>query len=181
MNRRPLTRKERHASKDKESKEKALLEQTRAPLRTYITEQDRFITDFAAEEKRRREATTRMKEQQLTTRRAKAVSAEEERWRKINQERAEQAAREAARKSRAVPRNGNSVPYNPLTLQYEESDAGEMLKFTDEKIRYRAALRAERLRHHEAKEGFNPITGEATRGVQLPRQPQPPSSTDRPF
>lgn len=147
---------------------------------SYITEQDRFITDFAAEEKRRREEQTRLRDMQLTTRRSKNVAAEEQRWKKIEGEWSEREAREATRKSRAVPRNGNSVPYNPLTLQYEPTQAGDMLRFTDDQIRFRAALRAERLRYHEAKEGFNPITGEAMRPVQMPKEPQPPVGIEQP-
>lgn len=102
-----------------------------------------------------------MKNDQLTRRRYHLAAAEEERWGKIEGEWAVEEARQTARLGRGVPSNKSSVPYNPLTLQYADTPDGEQLKLSDDQIRHRAALRAERLRLHQTKEGINPITGEA--------------------
>ncbi len=193
MNKRGKTRKERHASRDKESKEKALLEQ-RPPVRgqkyinygrgiasaaegtvAHISEQDRFFTDFAAEEKKRRELAILTKQEQLDRKRYEWASAEENRWKQIEQEYAAEEAKQAIKMNRGAPRNMSSVPYNPLTLQYEESEAGDKLRYTDDQIRFRAALRAERLRSHETKHGFNPITGQETERINLPPEPKWPN------
>jgi len=196
-NKQPLTRYERHSSRDKESKERALLEK-RPPVRgqryinygkgiasadagtvAHITEQDRFFTDFADEEKKRREHTFAVKQEQLNRRRFEQAMAEEERWRDIDSQWAAAEARESSRKAVGAPRNKSSVPYNPLTLRYEDSADGDMLRFTDDQIRFRAAQRAERLRAHQSKDGYNPVTGDPATSVRVPPAPQPPGG--RPF
>jgi len=138
----------------------------------HITEQDRFFTDFAAEEKKRREEQALIRQQQLTTRRAKLVEAEEQRWNQIDKEWAAFQAREEAKKNKGTPRNKSSVPYNPLTLQYDDTTEGQKLRHADEQIRHRAALRAERLQAHETKDGINPITGEKKELLKVPAPPK---------
>jgi hypothetical protein len=193
LNKAPRSRAERHAGRDKEAKERALLEK-RPAVRgqkyinygggiasaeqgtvAHITEQDRFFTDFAAEEKKRREQQLSVKSDQINRRRFELAHAEEQRWTEIDARFAAEEAKLTSRQHKGVPRNKNSVPYNPLTLQYEESADGEVLKYTDEQIRYRAALRAERLHAHNTRAGFNPITGEESHRPQMPPQPQPPA------
>lgn len=188
-----VSRAERHASRDKESKERALLEKRPAQRGqkyinygsqiasadagtvAHITEQERFITDFAAEEKKRREFAYKQKQEQLNRRRYELVMHEEARWDGIEKEYARMEEKEDRRKARGVPRNQSSVPYNPMTLEYEDSVQGDQLRYSDELIRYRAALRAEQLRCQQTKEGYNLITGEPASPVKLPPQPQPRS------
>ena len=51
------------------------------------------------------------------------------------------------------------MAYNPLTLEYDKSIQGEILKNKDQQSRHRAILRAENLdKHFNA--GYNLLTGE---------------------
>ena len=52
-----------------------------------------------------------------------------------------------------------SMAYNPITLEYDKSVQGEMLKMRDQQARFRAYNRAENLdKHFNA--GYNLLTGE---------------------
>ena len=104
----------------------------------YISEQDRFYTDFAEEEKKRREHVLKTKEEQTEHRRMEKIKSEEARWKRIDAEFAAERARQRRLMRSGAPSNESSVPYNPLTLQYAPSHAGEELKYQDEQIRYRA-------------------------------------------
>lgn len=79
-----------------------------------------------------------MKEEQTEHRRLENIRAEEARWKRIEAEFAAERARQCRLMRSGAPSNESSVPYNPLTLQYAPSRAGEELKFRDEQIRYRA-------------------------------------------
>mmetsp|Transcript_15079 Transcript_15079/g.17081 ORF Transcript_15079/g.17081 Transcript_15079/m.17081 type:complete len:114 (-) Transcript_15079:91-432(-) len=107
-------------------------------------------------------------------RRLQNVRLEEERWNKIDAENQSEAEKQQRLMERGAPRNESSVPYNPLTLQYRETKAGEQLRYMDDTTRYRAAVRAENLRIQQTREGFNPITGQAYDSVQLPPKPTAP-------
>ena len=83
----------------------------------------------------------------LIARAVQNAEREDERWERIEREKAEeeakwQAVREKGEKAR---RNHNSVPYNPLTLAYNETDEGKRLRHADDLIRWRAAQRAKNL------------------------------------
>jgi len=187
---RPRTRKERNAHKDKEAREKQLLE-NRPPVKgvkyinygrhltsasegtvMHITEQDRFYNNFAEEEKRKREEKIKERQDFVDRKRGELMAKEEERWKKVHDEWARAEAREKARMERGVPSNTSSVPYDPITLQYEPTEAGERLRYADNQIRYRSSLRAENLRRHQTSEDFNPITGAPLRRVPLPSKPK---------
>merc|ERR1712232_902110 len=113
-----------------------------------------------------------MGEELISTRRFQNALMEEERWKRIDSEFADDQRKQERLMERGAPRNVSSVPYDPLTLQYRETKEGELLRYSDNQIRYRAALRAEHLRKLQTKEGFNPITGEASRTVSLPPEPR---------
>ena len=185
----PRTRKERNAHKDKEAREKQLLE-NRPPVKgvkfinygrhltsasegtvMHITEQDRFYTDFAEEEKIRRDGKVKEKNAYIEQKRSSLMEQEEARWKSVHDEWAKKEARELARRERGVPSNTSSVPYDPLTLQYKQTEAGERLRYADNQIRYRSSLRAENLRRHQTSEDYNPITGEPLRRIPLPEKP----------
>lgn len=188
-----LTRRERFATRDKESREKLLIEQR--PARhgqkfinygrdltaasessgAFITEQDRFFTDFAAEEKRRRSMRVAEREKYIEQKRFENASKEEERWQEMDERWSRTEERQLAKMARGCPSNESSVPYNPLTLEYADSNDGQMLRYHDSQIMYRAALRAENLNKHQNANGFNPITGADTYNVRVPNRPSPPS------
>lgn len=65
--------------------------------------------------------------------------------------------------------NKPSMPWNPITLRYDDGEDGERLRAEDERIRYRAAVRAQHLHQRNMAEPFNPITGAPVRtGEEAP-------------
>ena len=49
------------------------------------------------------------------------------------------------------------------------------LRYSDDSLRYRGALRAEHLQRRMTSTGFNPLTGEPISRVHVPDAPNPPS------
>jgi hypothetical protein len=68
--------------------------------------------------------------------------------------------------------NLSSVPYNPITLKYNDSRDGMLLKHADDSVKYRAAIRAQNLQGRMAASGFNPITGDPIHLMNLPPRPE---------
>ena len=100
------------------------------------------------------------------------IEREESRWQQIEKSQdAEQAKwnqiRETGDRNR---RNVNSVPYNPISLNYNNNQDGDKLRLSDDMVRFRAAHRAKQLRDRDTC-GFNPITGESVMQVQVPPKP----------
>ena len=76
-----------------------------------------------------------------------------------------------AREGTFCKSNKTSMPYDPITLQYGEGKDGQCLRYSDESLRYRAAMRAANLQQRTNVAGFNPITGEETARVPVPEKP----------
>ena len=87
--------------------------------------------------------------------------------------------RELQRRQVGAPRNASSVPYDPLTLAYAESTEGEILRYADDQIRYRAALRAQHLDLLQSADGYDPVTGQPRRQLHLPPKPELPDGVSR--
>jgi len=186
----PRTRYERRAVLDKESLEKSRLAERREGHQRFqadykvtgdtegapgfITEADRFYTDTAGMEKMKRDVDLQSKQQNYMNKRSQATDREDKRWRqieeskKVDEERWDQL-REDGSKAR---RNNSSVPYNPLTLHYNDGKDGDRLRWQDDDIKYRAALRADNLNKHDTA-GYNPINGENSYQINVPPQPEP--------
>jgi hypothetical protein len=62
----------------------------------------------------------------------------------------------------------------PVSSLGARSNDGERLRFSDETMRYRGALRAEHLQRRMTSTGFNPITGTPIQRVHVPAAPQAP-------
>ena len=71
--------------------------------------------------------------------------------------------------------NKTSVPYNPISLRYDDGNDGERLRFSDETLRYRSALRADHLQRRMNGAGYNPITGAPMERISVPPAPDPPA------
>lgn len=142
----------------------------------YISEADRFITDVAAVQKVERDADIAKKEAILHNKRTVRADREEKRWRTIEVEHQMEAQRmEEMRHDGSYSRsNKTSMPYNPINLQYGEGRDGECLRFSDEALKYRGAMRADHLQRR-MNNGYNPITGEVAPRVSLPEKPMAPS------
>lgn len=68
-------------------------------------------------------------------------------------------------------RNTNSVAYDPITLKYNDSEDGKRLLFSDQHVRYRAALRAKFLNDKMCTNDYNIITGGDLSTTNLPSKP----------
>merc|ERR1719152_751686 len=108
-------------------------------------------------------------------RRIRKADNEEERWRTIEvKHQIEQKRLEEMRENYSYARsNKTSMPYNPINLRYDEGQDGDRLRFSDESLRYRGALRAEHLQRRGASTPHNPITGAPITKVHVPQPPHP--------
>ena len=144
----------------------------------HIDETERFQKDFAHHERDRRQMVYRQQEQLISRKQEALARKEENRWNDIEEEYlADEAKFERFRQEgKKAARNAQSVPYNPITLGYHNSLAGEELRNRDEHIRYRAATRAQNLLGRMSYTPYDPITGEDKDKKVLP--PAPPKWED---
>ena len=142
----------------------------------FITEADRFVTDIAAVVKNERDASINKKEQVYYNKRLDKVDREEKRWRTIEMEhQVDQQRWDDMRENGTFSRsNKTSMPYNPINLRYDDGHDGDRLRFSDESLRFRGALRAEHLQRRMTSTGYNPITGAPIERVTVPDAPRPP-------
>merc|ERR1719164_10044 len=101
---------------------------------------------------------------------------EEERWRTIEvKHQIEQKRLDEMRENYSYARsNKTSMPYNPINLRYDDGHDGERLRYSDESLRYRGALRAEHLQRRMTSTGYDPITGTPIERVHVPDAPKRP-------
>ena len=186
----PVTRVARKAEKSKEELEKMRLRNRREKFThyeeggvvptpdslSYINESERFITDIAGVNKAEREAEFEKREQNFHNQRMKRAEAEEERWAAIEERhQVEQKRLEEMRDNYSYARsNKTSMPYNPINLRYDDGADGDRLRYSDETLRYRGALRAEHLQRRASSTPHNPITGEPIQRVHVPVKPAQP-------
>lgn len=190
VNIQPLTRKERLSQQYREDLEKMRLRARRESYCRYeegglvqppeslgyIPEAERFITDIAAIEKTDRDSAFAKKEQMHYNKRMQRAENEEQRWRTIEmQHKIEEQRMAAMREESTFARsNKTSMPYNPINLRYDDGTDGDRLRYSDDSLRYRGALRAEHLQQRMTSTGYNPITGEMIQKVSVPDPPPPP-------
>ncbi|EGR27534.1 hypothetical protein IMG5_194420, partial [Ichthyophthirius multifiliis] len=174
----PRTREERGAIKDKEAMEKIRINQrvgyeTRNtnvkqllhnsdPTSTlFIPENQRFDKDFAVYDKALREQKFQQKEFQQEKHRLVALERDQFRWKQI-EEKDIKEQKKLEHKGHVLvtcKRNTNGQPFNPITLEYEKSQQGEILKTQDEKQMVRGLVRAKNLDIH-SNCGYDIFTGE---------------------
>jgi len=187
VNLKPLTRKERLSQQYREDLEKMRLRARREKYCRYeeggvdqppdslgyIPEADRFITDIAVVEKAERDAAFAKKQQQQYSKRMQRAETEDQRWRTIEVQHQLEATRlsDMRDNSTFARSNKTSMPYNPINLRYDDGHDGDRLRFSDESLRYRGALRAEHLQQRMTSTGYNPITGEVIQKVTVPDAP----------
>ena len=104
------------------------------------------------------------------------ADVEEQRWRTIEMHHQIEEQRMAAMRDESTFARSNktSMPYNPINLRYDDGTDGDRLRYSDESLRYRGALRAEHLQQRMTSTGYNPITGEMIQKVSVPDAPPPP-------
>ena len=193
----PKTRQERAALRDKVAFEKdRLMKRTGLAAKMYrenapetsdglvvprpdaagfMADSDRFHTDVAGEDKLRRDAKIKQDYLRREHTRLERAKAEEQRWARIQQEKANEEANWLAERQAGIKakRNASSVPFDMVTLQYHDSLDGERLRYHDDKVRYRAAVRSSNLlKNGGSRAGYDILTGGDVRGLQKPSYPQ---------
>ena len=193
----PKTRQERAALRDKVALEKdRLMKRTGLAAKMYrenapdtsdglvvprpdaagfMADSDRFHTDVAGEDKLRRDAKIKQDYLRREHTRLERAKAEEQRWARIQQEKANEEANWLAERQAGIKakRNASSVPFDMVTLQYHDSLDGERLRYHDDKVRYRAAVRSSNLlKNGGSRAGYDILTGGDVRGLQKPSYPQ---------
>jgi hypothetical protein len=68
-------------------------------------------------------------------------------------------------------KNVGSMPFDVVTLKYNDGDDGSRLQYEDSQIRYRAALRAKNIHEKTSGSTFDPVTGKDSRHIQTPQKP----------
>jgi hypothetical protein len=185
----PRTREVRRAQTDKETLEKQRLKARTGGFHKYdehqtitgyeegtpghVPEAARFDTDAAGMEFERRQAALQSKHAMWETKRLQQMEREDERWRRMDEaaQKEHQQWQRYRDENAFGKKNIGSVPYNAITLMYNEGRDGEELRFNDEVVRYRAALRAQRLQKNNMGEGINPLTGEKMELSSVPPIP----------
>ncbi|QDZ24368.1 hypothetical protein HOP50_13g69060 [Chloropicon primus] len=190
----PKTREEREALRDKDKLEKVRLEDRKGcyykydgnsednillPPQNSLAYQDdteRFYRDFAAEEYGRRLEKKFKDDERYAKKRAELSEREVERWNKMEREYVENEAKaEALQDSSAAKRNASSVNYNVITLKYANTHGGQLLKYEDDTIRYRATLRGRALEQKMSSVEYDLLTGDAKIDrVKVSDKPEPP-------
>ena len=187
----PMSRKDRLSQQNREDLEKMRLRNRKGSYFQYedvsmtqpegslgyISEADRFVTDVAAEVKNERDAAIAKKEQMNYNKRVQRAEVEAQRWKDVEAEFEFDAQREEYSREHGLYSRSNrtSMPYNPINLQYDDNQDGQRLRYSDDTLKYRGALRAEHLQHRmNGARGFNPLTGQPVAPVVVPPRPQPP-------
>ncbi|EKX50258.1 hypothetical protein GUITHDRAFT_135420 [Guillardia theta CCMP2712] len=157
----------------------------------YASRAERFQTDAAAELKKNRDAVVQAREELLSVKRERNLTREENRWKRADEEFNEKLERQASMANGAKgSQNHSSIAYDPITLEYHETPAGQKQKYEDDLTRFRAGVRTEKLHRQNSGSGYNPITvsvtlpesekltskqGEDLRAPVLPPKPRYPN------
>ena len=87
----------------------------------------------------------------------------------------QEAKAEALQDSSAAMRNASSVNYNVITLKYANTHGGQLLKYEDDLIRYRATLRGRALEQKMSSVEYDLLTGdEKIDRVKVSKVPEAP-------
>ena len=186
----PRTRAYRHAQTNKESLEKQRLVERKGGYHKYekieavtqyeqgtvgfMPEAGRFDTDTVGEEWRRRQAAQQRTQQIYQAKRGEAVAREERRWEQMEAAKVAEAEKYARYRDDPLmgKKNVGSMPFDPVTLRYNDGDDGARLAYEDERIRYRAALRAKNIHEKQNGCGFDTLTGGEMRKISTPAAPK---------
>mmetsp|Transcript_6778 Transcript_6778/g.19604 ORF Transcript_6778/g.19604 Transcript_6778/m.19604 type:complete len:159 (+) Transcript_6778:618-1094(+) len=109
-------------------------------------------------------------------RRVEVAEREEARWKRIEEAKAVEEERVkimrmAGTKSK---KNASYLPYNMLTLQYNDDLEGERQRHSDNMVRYRAQLRAQNLeKWGGSRSGYNILSGADHAKMVPPEMPRP--------
>mmetsp|Transcript_7732 Transcript_7732/g.15779 ORF Transcript_7732/g.15779 Transcript_7732/m.15779 type:complete len:276 (-) Transcript_7732:124-951(-) len=127
----------------------------------YIDELDRFTRNQAAAEYEQRQQNTAKYYAKIQTLSDANFERERERWNMIEEQYDFEVAKMHDLKATSLAtRNRNSVPYNPITLKFNDSHEAATLHYETECIKRRAALRSNKLHSHMHSQSYNLLTNE---------------------
>ena len=127
----------------------------------YISEGERFNKDFAAYDYNKRNIDRERKKEMYQNRKNQIYERERKRWERMDYEylKAENKIMMNKERNLVGRKNNPGMAFNPLTLQYDNSVQGEILKKRDDESKFRALMRATNIDKH-ANAGYNIINGE---------------------
>ena len=127
----------------------------------YISEGERFNKDFAAYDYNRRNIEHERKKEMYQNKKNQLYERERKRWERMDYEylKAENKVMMNKEKNLVGRKNNPGMAFNPLTLQYDNSVQGEILKRRDDESKFRALMRATNIDKH-ANAGYNRINGQ---------------------
>ena len=127
----------------------------------YISEGERFNKDFAAYDYEKRCRDHQKKKERYLTLLNILFDRERKRWEKMDYDylRNENKIMMNKEKNLVGRKNNPGMAFNPITLQYDNSVQGEILKKRDEESKYRALMRASNIDKH-TNAGYNILNGE---------------------
>ena len=127
----------------------------------YISEGERFNKDFAAYDYNRRNIEHERKKEMYQNKKNQLYERERKRWEKMDYEylKAENKIMMNKERNLVGRKNNPGMAFNPLTLQYDNSVQGEILKRRDDESKFRALMRATNIDKH-ANAGYNIINGQ---------------------
>lgn len=127
----------------------------------YISEGERFNKDFAAYDYEKRCRDHQKKKERYQTLQSILFDRERKRWEKMDYDYLRNENKIMMNKERNLVgrKNNPGMAFNPITLQYDNSVQGEILKKRDEESKYRALMRASNIDKH-TNAGYNILTGE---------------------
>ena len=127
----------------------------------YISEGERFNKDFAAYDYNRRNIEHERKKEMYQNKKSQLYERERKRWERMDYEylKAENKIMMNKERNLVGRKNNPGMAFNPLTLQYDNSVQGEILKRRDDESKFRALMRATNIDKH-ANAGYNIINGQ---------------------
>ena len=127
----------------------------------YISEGERFNKDFAAYDYNRRNIEHERKKEMYQNKKNQLYERERKRWERMDYEylKAENKVMMNKEKNLVGRKNNPGMAFNPITLQYDNSVQGEILKRRDDESKFRALMRATNIDKH-ANAGYNIINGQ---------------------
>ena len=127
----------------------------------YISEGERFNKDFARVEYEKRCRDHIKKKERYQTLQNILFDRERKRWEKMDYDYLKNENKVMMNKEKNLVgrKNNPGMAFNPITLRYDSSVQGEILKKRDEESKYRALVRASNIDRH-TNTGYNILTGE---------------------
>ena len=127
----------------------------------YISEGERFNKDFASYEYNRRNIEHEKKKEWYQSKKSQLYDRERKRWEKMDYEYLKEENKIMMNKEKNLvgKKNNPGMAFNPITLQYDNSVQGEILKKRDDESKFRALMRATNIDKH-ANAGYNILNGD---------------------